>query len=69
MHFRDQEKNRKLPVGNRTREKVSDLMVLPLLFHPVLHGRGTLGTLGIPLRNFRVGTWVGVLDWVFLVAG
>ena len=51
VHFRDQEKNRKLPVGNGTREKVSDLMVLPLLFHPVLHGRGTLGTLGIPLRN------------------
>ena len=47
MHFRDQEKSRGLPVGNGTREKVSDLMVLPLPFHPVLHGWGRLG----PLRN------------------
>ena len=47
VHFRDQEKSRGLPVGNGTREKVSDLMVLPLPFHPVLHGWGRLG----PFKN------------------
>ena len=47
MRFRNQEKSRALPVGNGTREKAIDLMVLPLPFHPVLHGQGPL----VPLRN------------------
>lgn len=48
MHFESEEKSRGVPPGYGKREKLSDLMVLNLLFHLVFLCR--LGTLG-PMRD------------------